>query len=165
MADKSGWLTTPGSYLYSQRWIKGLGVVVTDTSSNTSYMCGGEVPDDILLWMEGFGTRKKQRINQCELLAVLVAAMTFGDLFRDCELLVWVDNVPTLSVAVNDYSHAPEMAALSNSLHLFLAGPSASPRFLHVPGKANPTDTPSHVPFVYQILDPSPFVPGRCASR
>ena len=128
-------------------------------------MCGGEVPDDILLWMEGFVTRKKQRINQCELLAVLVAAMTFGDLFRDRELLVWVDNVPMLSAEVNGYSHAPEMAALSNALHLLLAGLSARPRFLHVPGKANPADIPSHVPFVYQILDPSAFVPGRCVRR
>jgi hypothetical protein len=32
---------------YSQRGRKGLGVVVTDTLTNTSYMCSGEVPDDI----------------------------------------------------------------------------------------------------------------------
>jgi hypothetical protein len=56
---------------YSQRGRKGLGVVVTDTLTNTSYMCGGEVPDDILAWMDSFGSRKKQKINQCELLAVI----------------------------------------------------------------------------------------------
>jgi hypothetical protein len=39
--------------------------------------------------------------------------MTFGDIFRDRELLVWVDNVPALSAAVHGYSHAPEMASLS----------------------------------------------------
>ena len=33
---------------YSQRGRKGLGVVVTDTLTHTSYMRGGEVPDDIL---------------------------------------------------------------------------------------------------------------------
>ncbi len=48
---------------YSQRGRKGLGGVVTDTLTNTSYMCGGEVPDDILAWMDTFGTRKKQKIN------------------------------------------------------------------------------------------------------
>jgi hypothetical protein len=132
---------------YSQRGSKGLGVVVTDTLTNTSYMCGGEVPDDILAWMDSFGTRKKQKINQCELLAVIAAVMTFGDIFRDSELLVWVDNVPALSGAVHGYSHAPEMASLSNALHLLIAGLSATPRFLHVPGKANPADIPSRVPF------------------
>ena len=134
---------------YSQNGRKGLGVVVTDTASGESYVCGGEVPPELLRWMDHFGTRKKQKINQCELLALLAAVMTFGDLFRDRELLVWVDNVPTLSAAVNGYSHAPEMAALSNALHLMLAGLSARPHFMHVPGKANPADIPSRVPFVW----------------
>ncbi len=63
-----------------------------------------EVPDDILAWMDSFGTRKKQKINQCELLAVITAVMNFSDIFSDSELLVWVDNVPTLSAAVHGYS-------------------------------------------------------------
>jgi hypothetical protein len=102
---------------YSQDGRKGLGVVVTDTASRAAARC-----PELLRWMDRFGTRKKQKINQCELLALLAAVLTFGDLFRDHELLVWVDNVPTLSAAVNCYSHAPEMAALSNALHLMLAG-------------------------------------------
>jgi hypothetical protein len=67
---------------YSLHGRKGLGVFVTDTSSNTCYMCGGEVSDNLLVWMESFGTRKQHHINQCELLAVLVDVMTCGDLFR-----------------------------------------------------------------------------------
>ena len=59
-----------------------------------------------------------------------------------------MDNVPTLSAAVNGYSHAPEMAALSNALHLRLAGLSARPYFRHVPGKANPADIPSRIHIV-----------------
>jgi len=139
---------------------------VTDTLTNTSYMCGGEVPDDILVWMDSFGTRKKQKINQCELLAVIatVTVMTFGDIFCDSELLVWVDNVPALREAVHGYSHVPEMASLSNALHLLLAGLSATPRFLHVPGKANPADIPSRVPFVRRdgshALDPDRLSPA-----
>ena len=74
--------------------------------------------------------------------------MTFGDTFRDRELLVWVDNAPALSAAVHGYRHAPEMAFLSHALHLLFAGLSAAPRFLHVPGKANPADLPRRVPFV-----------------
>jgi len=96
------------------------------------------VPDDILSWMDSFGTRKKQKINQCELLAVIAAVMTFGDIFRDRELLVWVDNVPALSAAVHGYSHAPEMASLSNALHLLLAGLSAHPPVPAPPWEGEP---------------------------
>jgi hypothetical protein len=106
----------------------------------------------------------KQKINQCELLAVIAAVMTFSDIFSDRELLVWVDNVPALSAAVHGYSYAPEMASLSNALHLLLAVLSATPRFLHVPGKANPADIPSRVPFVRQagfhVLDPERLSPA-----
>jgi hypothetical protein len=90
--------------------------------------------------------------------------MTFSDIFSDRELLVWVDNVPALSAAVHGYSYAPEMASLSNALHLLLAVLSATPRFLHVPGKANPADIPSRVPFVRQagfhVLDPERLSPA-----
>ena len=125
------------------------------------------MPDDILSWMDSFGTRKKQKINQCELLAVIatVTVMTFGDIFCDSELLVWVDNVPALSAAVHGDSHAPEMASLSNALHLLLAGLSAIPRFLHVPGKANPADIPSRVPFLRRdgshVMDPARLSPAE----
>jgi hypothetical protein len=138
--------------------------LVTDTLTNTSYMCVGEVPEALLVWMDSFSTGKKQKINQCELLAVIDAVMTFSDIFRDRELLIWVDNVPALNAAVNGYSHATEMAALSNALHLLLAGLSASPRFMHVPGKANPADIPSLVPFMCQagsqVLDPARLGPA-----
>ena len=90
--------------------------------------------------------------------------MTLGDIFRDRELLVWVDNAPALSAAVHGYSHAPEMASLSNALHLLFAGLSAAPRFLHVPGKANPAGIPSRVPFVRRdgshALDPDRLTPA-----
>jgi hypothetical protein len=103
-------------------------------------------------------------VIQCELLAVISALMTFSDIFRDSELLVWVDNVPAMSETVHGYSHAPEMASLSNALHLLLADLSATPRFLHVPGKANPADISSRVPFVHQTgshaLDPDRLSPG-----
>jgi hypothetical protein len=42
----------------------------------------------------------------------------------------------------------PEMAVLANALHLLMAGINMRAYFLHVPGKANPADIPSRVPFV-----------------
>ena len=90
--------------------------------------------------------------------------MTFGDIFRDRELLVWVANVPALIAAVHGYSHAPAMASLSHALHLLLVGLSAHPRFLHLPGKANPAYIPSPVPFLCRdgshVLDPDRLSPA-----
>ena len=83
---------------------------------------------------------------------VIAAVMTFGDIFLDSELLVWVDNVAALSAAVHGYSQAPEMSSLSNALHLLLAGLLAIPRFLHVLGKANPADIPSRLLAIPRFL-------------
>jgi hypothetical protein len=40
------------------------------------------------------------------------------------------------------------MAVLANALHLLTASIDMRAYFLHVPGKANPADIPSRVPFV-----------------
>ena len=108
--------------------------------------------------------RDRPGSEAAELLAVIAAVMTSGDIFRDRELLVWVANVPALSAAVHGYSHAPAMASLSHALHLLLVGLSAHPRFLHLPGKANPAYIPSPVPFLCRdgshVLDPDRLSPA-----
>ena len=59
-----------------------------------------------------------------------------------------MDHVATLKAAVDGHCHAPEMAVLANALHLLMAGINMRAYFLHVPGKTNPADIPSRVPFV-----------------
>ena len=102
--------------------------------------------------------RDRPGSEAAELLAVIAAVLTFGDIFRDRELLVWVANVPALSAAVHGYSHAPAMASLSHSLHL-----------LHLPGKANPAYIPSRVPFLCRngshVLDPDRLSPAHALMR
>ena len=56
--------------------------------------------------------------------------------------------VGALSACVHGYSRQPEMATLSNAIHLLLADSCSRAYFLHVPGKANCADIPSRVPFI-----------------
>ena len=137
---------------FSTRGRNGVGVTIADTETGLRHTCGAEIPLDILDWIDTFG-RKKTKINQCEMLAALVAVMTFPDLFRDRDVLFFVDNVSTLSACVHGYSARPEMGALSNAIHLMFANLGSRTFFQHVPGKANPADIPSRVPFVFDGTD------------
>jgi len=144
---------------YSLFGRKGVGFVVGVPDSHNHYMGGDVIPHDLLLWMASFGFDKQTLINQCELLAILVALLSAPDLLRDRDIVIWSDNVGALSACVHGYSRQPEMAALSNAIHLLLADSRSRAYFLHVPGKANCADIPSRVPFLAHgntmALDPA----------
>ena len=63
-----------------------------------------------------------------------------------------------LKCIVDGYMRTPELAAMSNGLHLLLAGLLSRCYSLHVPGLSNPADIPSRVPFIAvggnRVLDP-----------
>ena len=88
-----------------------------DEISDTCHTCGQDVSPEFLDWVDSFGLDKNSKIGQCELLAVLFAALTFGDLFHNRDILVWTDNVATLKACVDGYCRQPEMP--------FRAGPTA----------------------------------------
>ena len=122
-------------------------------------MGGDVIPHDLFLRMASFGFDNRTLINHCELLAILAAILSAPDLLRDRDIVVWSDNVGALSACVHGYSRQPEMAALSNAIHLLLADSCSRAYFLHVPGKANCADIPSRVPFIAHgntmALDPT----------
>jgi hypothetical protein len=68
---------------YSHDGRKGVGIVIVDTHDNTRRITGGTIPTYLLSWLDSFATNSQQRINQCELLSVVVAVISFPELFQD----------------------------------------------------------------------------------
>ena len=145
-----------------------MGVILADNESGVNYVnytCGGLVSDELLEWI-GSLRDTQPHINHCELLAVVVAFMTFPDILFDRDVLLFVDNLTALKCLVDGYSAYPELATLSNVSHLLLASLQCRCYSLHVPGLANPADIPSRVPFIEDpagnfSLDPFLLAAGK----
>ena len=135
---------------YSHDGSKGVGIVIVDTHDNTRHITGGTIPTYLLSWIDRFASNSQQRINQCELLSVVVAVLSFPELFQDRDVLLWIDSTAVLKTCIDGYSRAPEMEALGSGLHLLLADLQARVLYQHVPGKANPADIPSSSPFILE---------------
>ena len=114
--------------------------------------------------MATFGCERQTHINQCELLAILTAILSAPESFHGRDVLIWTDNVGALSACVHGYSKHPDMAALSNAIHLSLARLQARAYFAHVPGLANPADIPSRVDFV-PAGDTFTLNPGQMSAK
>jgi len=70
------------------------------------YICGGQVPPDLLAWITSQRGDLKTKINQCELLAFVAAVMTFPDILLKRDVVSWVDNTTALSSVCN-YNRTP----------------------------------------------------------
>ena len=93
-------------------------------------------------------SKRKQQVNQLELLAALCACTTFADILQDREVVSYIDNTAALSACIHGYGHSPDMGKIANALTLLLARLRCTTMFLHAAGKANPADLPSRAPWV-----------------
>ena len=149
---------------YSLFGRKGVGVIIADTATGNTFIAGDVIPPTLLDWMATFGCERQTHINQCELLAILTAILSAPESFQGRDVLIWTDNVGSLSACVHGYSKHPDMAALSNAIHLSLARLQARAYFAHVPGLANPADIPSRVDFV-PAGDTFTLNPGQMSAK
>jgi len=82
---------------------------------------------------------------------------------RNRHVVFWADNSTALAAAVHGDSAYPDLPALSNTLHLLLAGLRTRTFFMHVPGEANIADISNCVPFVpgvQPVLQPAGLKPA-----
>jgi hypothetical protein len=118
----------------------GLGIVVMDGERVGE--AGAEAPTWLLEWLRPRG----QQINHLEAFAMVCARLTFPDFMRGRRALCFVDNTVALSKAVHGYAQAPDMAAVSNALHVCDACLGVDAWFEWVPSNANVSDLPSRDP-------------------
>ena len=99
----------------------GLGFVVIDQESSQRFVC-------VAVCLKG--VKKKKHINALELLALVVVVWTCGEeIFRDRQVLFFIDNTDTLSSSV--------------LVHLSLICLKCQSWFEWVPSNTNPADIPS----------------------
>jgi len=88
--------------------------------------------------------QRKTHINALELLAIVAVVWTVGKEFlQNREVVFFCDNTSDMSAAVHGYARSPDLAALSNTLHLVLAALKYTPFFQWVPSLANCADIPT----------------------
>ena len=90
----------------------GVGVTIADTETGMRHTCGAEIPLDLLDWIDTFG-RRKTKINQCEMIATFVEAMTFPVLFCDRDVLLSLTTPAHCLSVCMEYSSRPKIGAFS----------------------------------------------------
>jgi len=135
----------------------GMGFLLFDQETNSQFVCDASCPDWLMsVWNDATSNpwllsgwdreeiRRKTHINALELLAIVAAVWTVGKEFlQNREVVFFCDNTSAMSAAVHGYARSPDLAALSNTLHLALAALKCTPFFEWVPSLANCADIPS----------------------
>ena len=134
----------------------GLGFIVFDQETNESWWCASPCPQELMekwaepgenpwLMRELVGEKDKDtHINAMELLGLLAVVWTLGpEVLTGRDVLMFCDNTAAMSATVHGYARSPNLAAISNTLHLALATLRCNLWVEWVPSDANCADVPS----------------------
>ena len=122
---------------YSANGYSGLGIIIMD--GDDRYEAGCAVPPWVLEWLAPRG----QQINHLEALAAVAARITFPDVLAGRRVIHFIDNTVALSKAVHGYANEPDMATVTNALHVCDAVLGIDAWWEWVPSAANVADLPS----------------------
>ena len=142
--DHRWWLSGPGAEPPR------LGVVVFSPRTRRWYFASCPVP----LWMRALFwrlSRKKSYICQWEILAVLCAYLTFGDILAGQLIHHFVDNMAALQGCIKGSSSRPEAARLINEYSLAVLSLSCRPHLGFVYSEDNLADGPSRDDFADMV--------------
>lgn len=122
----------------------GLGFVIfvpPDVPSGRGRLIHSSVfPDERTI---GFFMQKKQYIGQLELLAATACYYSLPDIFRDRDVVHFVDNTSAIAALIKGYSGVPDSARIVHAFHSLNAGLRMNVWFQYVASKANVSDLPS----------------------
>ena len=93
--------------------------------------------------MDFFMRNKKQYIGQLELLAATACYYSCPDIFRDRDVVHFIDNTSAIAALLKGYSGVPDSARIVHAFHSLNAGLRVRPWFQYVASKANVSDLPS----------------------
>lgn len=119
-----------------------LGVVVWCPVRGCAFAAGSRAPQYMLDWLRNRQLKKKY-ITQWELFAVLVAFLTFPELFHFRLVHHFVDNKGALGGLIKGYSDKPDSARIINMVHAQAVRYSCFPWFGFVYSEDNIADGPS----------------------
>ena len=124
-----------------------LGFVVYDPDTGEFVHSDSKLPQHI----RDFFVEKKQKIGQCEIAAAVAVYSSLPGLFRDRQVIHWIDNTSAISCLLHGYSGKPDSARLVNAFHLYVAGLRSNIHFEYVESKANVADLPSRSEFEFLL--------------
>ena len=123
-----------------------LGVVIFCPYRGKYWYTSVRAPSHIMC-LFSFLEKKKTYICQLELLAVVVALLTFPDLFAGRLVHIFVDNEAAKSNLISGYSPHPDSARLVHEYHVQVAHLTCYPWLSFVYSQDNIADLPSRASF------------------
>jgi hypothetical protein len=142
-----------------------LGFCIVDLEDpSRCFFEGGTVSDEIRVAMATIaGCDKDTLIAQWEALAGISALLTLPEIFRDRQVIHFIDNQGTAGAFSRGYSSAPDLAALSNVMHLTLAALHCDVWWEWLRSEHNPADLPSRPSADnFEALERAGFIWANC---